>query len=136
MREKLHQQTGNVPGQDQLQTRVNVSVQFHLRNQGTPLILKTPGKTEDVIRVHLVPKLRSLLREQGKTVKRAEDFFTETTRITLQTAPFVGLPDYFEPGGVEVEAVLLRDISLPPSRGSNRQRARARHRARRPRTHA
>lgn len=114
VRQKSHKETANVPSQDQLQTRVDVSVQFRLRNEDTPEILKSTGNTDDVIRVHLVPKLRSLLREQGKTVKRAEDFFTESTQDVLQSALLAGLHDYLQPKGVEVQAVLIRDISLPP----------------------
>ena len=68
----------------------------------------------DVLAVHLIPKLRSLLREQGKTIKRAEDFFLETTQDSLQVSILEGLRAYLRPKGVEVEAVLIRDISLPP----------------------
>ena len=77
-------------------------------------ILKETGTAEDVVKVHIIPKLRSLIREQGKAVKRAEDFFLEESQITLQTALLEGLRDYLGLKGVEVGAVLLRDIALPP----------------------
>jgi regulator of protease activity HflC (stomatin/prohibitin superfamily) len=66
------------------------------------------------VRVHLVPKLRSLLREQGKSIKRAEDFFLEETQDTLQSALTEGLKDFLAPKGIIVTAVLIRDITLPP----------------------
>ncbi len=113
VRQKSHKETANVPSQDQLQTQVDVSVQYRLIAQATPRILQETGTLDDVLRVHLVPKLRSLLREQGKTVKRAEDFFQETTQDTLQRALLEGLRNYLQPKGVEVDAVLLRDITLP-----------------------
>ncbi len=69
---------------------------------------------QDVLRVQLVPKLRSLIREQGKTVRRAEDFFLEETQEKLQTAILAGMREYLTPKGVQVDAVLIRDISLPP----------------------
>ena len=64
--------------------------------------------------MHIVPKLRSQIREQGKTIKRAEDFFLEETQTTLQIALLEGLKDYLGTKGVAIEAVLIRDISLPP----------------------
>ena len=78
-REKTHLETANVPTQDQLQTRLQVSVQFRIDGSMAAHILENTGDPATAVRVHLIPKLRSLLREQGKSVKRAEDFFTETT---------------------------------------------------------
>jgi regulator of protease activity HflC (stomatin/prohibitin superfamily) len=79
-----------------------------------PRILEETGDAESAVRVHLIPKLRSLLREQGKSIKRAEDFFQEATQETLQTALTEGLKDFLAPKGIIVTAVLIRDITLPP----------------------
>jgi regulator of protease activity HflC (stomatin/prohibitin superfamily) len=113
VRQKTHKETANVPSQDQLQTRLDVSVQYRLLRDMTPRILLETGYADDILRVHLVPKLRSLLREQGKSIRRAEDFFLETTQNQLQMALLEGLKNYLEPKGVEVQAVLIRDINLP-----------------------
>jgi len=113
-REKTHLETANVPSQDQLQTRLDVSVQYRIDAVMAPRILEETGDAESAVRVHLVPKLRSLLREQGKSIKRAEDFFLEATQDTLQTALTGGLKEYLEPKGITVTAVLIRDITLPP----------------------
>ena len=114
VRQKTHSETSNVPSQDQLQTKIDVSVQYRLVSEDAPRILQETGGIENVRAVHLVPKLRSLIREQGKTIKRAEDFFLEATQTILQPALLEGLKDYLRPKGVDVEAVLIRDISLPP----------------------
>lgn len=114
VRQKSHLEEANVPSQDQLQTKIQVSVQFQLSSQNTPKILQETGQAADVLRVHIVPKLRSLLREQGKAIKRAEDFFLEETQQNMQTSLLEGLTDYLIPKGVNVGAVLIRDISLPP----------------------
>ena len=114
VRQKSHLEEANVPSQDQLQTKIQVSVQFRLMNDMAPKILQETGAAQDVLRVHIVPKLRSLLREQGKAIKRAEDFFLEETQQNMQTSLVGGLRDYLSTKGVNVGAVLIRDISLPP----------------------
>ncbi len=114
VRQKTHSETSNVPSQDQLQTKIDVSVQYRLVASQTPSILKETGNIGDVLAVHIVPKLRSQIREQGKSIKRAEDFFLEETQAMLQIALLEGLKDYLGTKGVAVEAVLIRDISLPP----------------------
>ena len=55
-----------------------------------------------------------MLREQGKSVKRAEDLFIASTQATLQTSLTDGLKEYLAPFGIVVSAVLIRDITLPP----------------------
>ena len=113
-RQKTHQETANVPSQDQLQTRLDVSVQYQVDGSMAPEILEETGDAEAAVRVHLIPKLRSLLREQGKSIVRAEDFFKEATQTTLQIALTDGLRDFLAPKGIIVTAVLIRDITLPP----------------------
>lgn len=113
-RKKTHLETANVPSQDQLQTRLDVSVQYRIDGAMAAKILGATGTAEAAVRVHLVPKLRSLLREQGKSVRRAEDFFLEETQETLQTALTDGLRDDLAQQGIIVSEVLIRDITLPP----------------------
>ena len=113
-RKKTHLETANVPSQDQLQTKLDVSVQYRVDGSMAAAILGATGTAEAAVRVHLIPKLRSLLREQGKSVKRAEDFFLEETQETLQTALTIGLRDGLAEQGIIVSEVLIRDIALPP----------------------
>jgi len=113
-REKTHLETANVPSQDQLQTKLDVSVQYRIDGQMAPEILVQTGNEIAAVRVHLIPKLRSSLREQGKSIARAEDFFQEATQETLQTALTETLRDFLAPKGIIVSAVLIRDITLPP----------------------
>jgi regulator of protease activity HflC (stomatin/prohibitin superfamily) len=113
VRQKTHLEQAQVPTQDQLQTSVDVSVQFRLMAEATPEILRSTGKFEDVLRVQIVPKLRSIIREQGKSIKRAEDFFTDETQTMLEMSLLSGLQEYLSPKGVAVSAVLIRDITLP-----------------------
>ena len=113
-RQQTHLETASVPSQDQLQTKLDVSVQYRIIGSMAPIILEDTGDARKAVEVHLKPKLRSLLREQGKSIKRAEDFFREETQEALQLSLTDGLRDYLAPKGIEVSAVLIRDISLPP----------------------
>ncbi len=112
-RMKTHSETAAVPSQDQLRTMVDISVQFRVDGTMVPVILKETGTFEQVMSVHLVPKVRSLLREQGKKVKRAEDFFSDEMQDTFQKTLTEDLMSYLAPKGIIVEQVLLRDIKLP-----------------------
>lgn len=113
-RQQTHLETANVPSQDQLQTKLDVSVQYRIIGSMAPDILEQTGNVAKAVEVHLKPKLRSLLREQGKSIKRAEDFFREETQEALQTGLTDGLRAYLAPKGINVSAVLIRDITLPP----------------------
>lgn len=112
-RQKTHMETAEVPSQDQLTTKIDVSVQYRIKADMAPMILTNTGSVEQVIAVHLVPKLRSVLREQGKTIKRAEDFFLEETQNQLQMALMESLQESLEENGLMVTEVLIRDITLP-----------------------
>ena len=114
-RQKTLKDTASVPSQDQLQTKIDVSVQFRLIGEMAPKVLKETGRFADAVNVHLIPKLRSLLREQGKSIKRAEDFFLEDTQQQLQSSLEAGLSEYLLPKGIDAQAVLIRDINLPPA---------------------
>jgi len=113
IREKTHKETAQVPTQDQLQTRVDVSVQYQINGSMAPQILQDVGNQQAAIAVYLTPKLRSLVREQGKMIPKAEDFFLEKTQQILESNLLAGLREYLDPKGIMVQAVLLRDINLP-----------------------
>ena len=112
-RQKTHKETAGVPSQDQLTTDIDVSVQYRILGSMAPEIFKDTGTPEQAIEIHLIPKVRSLLREQGKTIKNAQDFFTEETQQRLQVNLQAGLEEFLTPKGIGVEDVLIRDIRLP-----------------------
>ena len=56
IREKTHKETAQVPTQDQLQTRVDVSVQYRLNGSMAPQILQDVGNQQAAISVYLTPK--------------------------------------------------------------------------------
>ncbi len=112
-RQKTIKETAGVPSQDQLTTMLEVSVQYRVNKEMASVILQETGTTEEMIQVHLIPKFRSALREQGKSIVRAEDFFKEETQMTMQNNLALELKDSMAPKGILVQEVLLRDIRLP-----------------------
>ncbi len=112
-RQKTHIEKVQVPSQDQLSTSVDVSVQYRIDGDMASEILRDTGMVEDVIRVHLIPLLRSALREQGKSIRRAEDFFLEETQQKMQDSLSATLREGLSSKGIDVQAALLREIRLP-----------------------
>jgi regulator of protease activity HflC (stomatin/prohibitin superfamily) len=102
-----------VPTRDQLLTKMDLSVQYRLNGAMAPSMLKETGNEERVVAVHLVPKVRQLVRSLGTEIDRAEDFFTETTREWLATQLQSQLSEYVGPKGILIDAVLVRSINLP-----------------------
>ena len=112
-RQKTHLENATVPSQDQLTTAVDISVQYRINSAMAATIWRETGTAAEVLTVHLVPNLRSLLRELGTSIKRAEDFFQDTIKQQLQVQLTNRLRDLLGPKGLIVDEVLLRDFRLP-----------------------
>jgi regulator of protease activity HflC (stomatin/prohibitin superfamily) len=92
---------------------MDISVTFRINPSHTPTMLGETGNLNDVIVKLLTPKVRSLLREAGKSVAKSQDFYLDTTQRDLQAFMEDGLTDHMAIKGITVEAVLFRDITLP-----------------------
>lgn len=114
IREKELKETAGVPSQDQLTTTVDVSIKFRINGSEAPRMLQETGTFEDAVRVQIQPKLRSVVREQGKSIVRAEDFFLQETQERLQADIYTSMSEYLEPRGITCLDILIRDINLPP----------------------
>ena len=113
---RVHTQTWEkvqVPSQDKLKTSMDISVTFRINPSHTPTMLQETGNLNELIVKLLTPKVRSLLREAGKTVAKSQDFYLDTTQRDMQAFMEDGLTDYMLKKGITVEAVLFRDITLP-----------------------
>ncbi|MAI77500.1 MAG: hypothetical protein CL917_01010 [Deltaproteobacteria bacterium] len=115
VREKSTKLTSvEVPTRDQLLTKVDLSIQYRLDGSQAPLMYRETGDESQVIQVHLIPKVRSLVRQVGTRIDRAEDFFQEDTRDLLANEVQTGLSEYVASKGILIEEVLVRGINLPP----------------------
>jgi len=114
VREKTTMLKGvEVPTRDQLLTKIDISLQYRLDASKAPKIYRETGDETMVVAVHLIPKARSLLREMGSRVDRAEDFFQEETRDLLAVGLTEGLSAYVGEKGILIDTVLVRSINLP-----------------------
>ena len=114
VREKSTKLPGiEVPTRDQLLTKIDLSIQYRLDGANAPLIFRETGDESMVVAVHMIPKVRSLLRELGTNIPRAEDFFLEETRDRLAIGLQEGLSAYVGPRGIIIDQVLVRGINLP-----------------------
>lgn len=103
-----------MPTRDQLLSKVDLSIQWRLDASQAPFIYRDTGDKERIIQVHLHPQARSLIRELGTKIERAEDLFKDEVRDKLATSLSAGLKDYVADKGIIIDSVLLRNINLPP----------------------
>jgi len=111
-RQKTHKEPVGVPSQDQLITNFDISIQYRLIKSKASMMYKETGNPSQVIEVHMIPTLRSKVREIGKSVKAAEDFYQVETQQRLQTELLSTLSSLAEKG-IQIDALLIRDITLP-----------------------
>lgn len=111
-RQKTHLESMGVPSQDQLITDFELSIQYRLIKEQAPKMKKETGTPQEVISIHMIPFLRSQMRELGKSVDVAEKFYDQSVQQRIQTELLNNL-DYLSSKGIKVERVLIRDISLP-----------------------
>ena len=98
---------------DQLTSLIDVSINYRFIPEMTPHVLGKTGDPARAINVLMEPRLRSLIREQGKSVARAEEFFDEKTQQRMQADLTAELRDALSSEGIEVLDVLVRALELP-----------------------
>lgn len=114
---KKEESLGNVEFRagDQLLNHVDVTVVFHVIPSAVEEAYAETGLADDLVRVHLLPKARSLIRELPKAYEHAEDLFQEEAQEEIQSLMLVELHDYCEPRGLAIDAVLMRNLQPHPT---------------------
>ena len=102
-----------MPTRDQLLSKVDLSIQWRLDASRAPVLFRDTGDKDRMVAVHLHPKARSLVRELGTKIERAEDLFKDEVRDRLALELSTELSAYVADKGIIVESVLLRNINLP-----------------------
>lgn len=104
----------DMPTRDQLLSKVDLSIQWRLDASQAPFIYRDTGDKERIVQVHLHPQARSLIRELGTKITRAEDLFKDEVRDELAQSLTKGLRESLGSKGIIIDSVLLRNINLPP----------------------
>lgn len=100
------------PSQDQLITDIDLTIKWRVSASMAAEAYSETGGVEELEMVHLIPKARSLIRESGKGVRRAEEFYLDSTQSAIQSMMLERLQDLANKG-ILVEEVLLRRVDLP-----------------------
>jgi regulator of protease activity HflC (stomatin/prohibitin superfamily) len=111
-RQKTLKESMQVPSRDQMLTGFDISIQYRLIKEKAPSMLKETGNPREVVNVHLIPLMRSQLRELGKTVETAEQFYDNEIQRRLQTELSQAM-SVLTNKGILIEQLLIRDITLP-----------------------
>ena len=111
-RQKTHKESMGVPSSDQLITRFDLSIQYRLIKEQAPVMLEETGTPREVIEVHMMPLLRSQMREIGKSVPRAENFYEQAVQQRIQEELLSGLSSLAKKG-IKIEKLLIREVTLP-----------------------
>ena len=104
----------DLPSRDQLTSHVDVSIQYRAIGASANTIINETGSLEQVVEVHMIPKVRSLIRNAGRSVEKAEHLYTDSEVARISSEITTTLSDFMTDKGVAVEAVLIRNIDLPP----------------------
>lgn len=114
---KISTQTENmevalsIPSKEGLNIRSEVSILYNVKSQEAPDILRNIGK--DYERDLILPVFRSSVSDVSSRFF-AKDMHTGQ-RATIETAIREQMMTYLQNKGINVEAVLLKSIVLPPS---------------------
>jgi len=111
-RQKTHKESMGVPSKDQLITEFELSIQYRLIKEKAPYMFKETGTPKEVINVHMIPLLRSQMREIGKSVDKAEQFYDQSVQKRIQEELLSSLLSLAEKG-IKVEKLLIREVILP-----------------------
>jgi regulator of protease activity HflC (stomatin/prohibitin superfamily) len=111
-RQKTLKESMQVPSRDQMLTGFEISIQYRLIKEKAPSMLKETGNPQEVVNVHMIPLMRSQLRELGKTVETAEQFYDSDTQRRLQLQLNEAM-NALTSKGIQITQLLIRDITLP-----------------------
>ena len=102
-----------IPSQDAQTTKIDFSIQYRFDCSMAVEIVRDIGGPASLLKIHMVPFFRSLVREKGKSVARAQDYFLETIQSKIQTEVLAELQEKVVEKGVIVTDILLRNVALP-----------------------
>jgi regulator of protease activity HflC (stomatin/prohibitin superfamily) len=111
VRTQTAKETARVPSSEGLEMSLDTSLIYHLNSAKAAEVYQKVGpKYEETI---IEPTLRSAIREA--TASHSANALYSSARTEVQEQIRKDLVAALTPRGIEIEAVLLRDIQLPPT---------------------
>lgn len=102
-----------VQTKDKLSSDVDVSIIFQAVAHSTPNTYVESGTLSQAVEKHMIPAIRSIIREVGRSIPLAQDLINADVQQQMQTEIESKLNEYLAPKGFKVFDVLIRDINLP-----------------------
>ena len=99
--------------QDRLTSDIDLSVTVSALPSYTPSMFTESGTLPQAIDKHLIPTIRSIVREVGRSVPQAQALVNADTQNRIQDEIESKLNEYLSTKGFTVHAVMIRDIELP-----------------------
>ena len=99
--------------QDKLISDIDVSIIFQAVASSTPNTYVESGTLSQAVEKHMIPAIRSIIREVGRSIPLAQDLANADVQQQMQTEIESKLNEYLAPKGFKVFDVLIRDINLP-----------------------
>jgi regulator of protease activity HflC (stomatin/prohibitin superfamily) len=103
----------SIQTQDKQKSQLDVSVTFQAINSATPEMFQSSGTLEQAVEKHVIPNVRSIIREVSRSIPLAQDLINDTTQNKMQDDIEAKLNLALAEKGFIVHAVMLRDIDLP-----------------------
>ena len=92
---------------------MDLSIQYRAIPEKADVIISGTGTEEDVVETHLIPNVKALLRQAGRSVEKAEYLFDDATVSAASQHMLEQLQPLMREKGFEVSAVLFRNIQPP-----------------------
>lgn len=99
--------------QDRLTSDIDVSIVYQAVSASTPTIYVESGTLPQAVEKHMIPAIRSIIREVGRSVPLAQNLASAEVQQRIQTEIETKLNEYVTPKGFKVYDVLVRDVNLP-----------------------
>jgi regulator of protease activity HflC (stomatin/prohibitin superfamily) len=99
--------------QDRLTSDIDVSIIYQAVAASTPTTYVDSGTLPQAVEKHMIPAIRSIIREVGRSVPLAQNLANAEVQQRLQTEIETKLNEYLSAKGFKVFDVLIRDVNLP-----------------------
>ena len=104
----------NIPTQDRFNSTGNVTVLYRIDDARTPYIKQNYGSATEFIDKTLRQHLRSIIRDEGRRITDSRGLAQSGNVTAMQESARHRLADALSETGIEIQEVLVQDITFDP----------------------